>query len=174
MCANEIDCPLQCGKGSRTSQPNDGRPLYPMPEPHVCDEATTHVRTHIAGACADCKEIYIPHGSSGCPHTVQNCAATCFHGSAQIALIQLIRAFLAIHSTLQIKMTIVDIAIQEDLPKAIALVTRSMKALLLRESNRRVRCSDTEYPRMVHWSPTDSCEKLVFPFGGGVLSSALS
>jgi hypothetical protein len=75
--------------------------------------------------------------------TVQNRLTTCFHGAAQIALIRLIRAFLAIRSTFQIKMTIINIAIQEDLPNAFALVTRGMKALLLGKPNRRVRCSDT-------------------------------
>ncbi len=37
----------------------------------------------------------------------------------------------------------IDIAIQENLPNALTLVTRCMKALLLGEPNRRVRCSDT-------------------------------
>jgi hypothetical protein len=55
----------------------------------------------------------------------------------------------------------IDIAIQEDLPNAIAVVTRSMKALLLGEPNRWVRCSDAEDPRMVHWSTTNSCEASV-------------
>jgi hypothetical protein len=38
-----------------------------------------------------------------------------------------------------------------------------MKAVLLGEPNRRVRCSDTEDPRTVHWSPTNSREVSVLP-----------
>ncbi len=58
-------------------------------------------------------------------------------------------------------MAMINIAIQEDLADALALVTRSMKALLLGEPNQWVRCSDAEEPRMVHWSPTNSCEASV-------------
>jgi hypothetical protein len=36
-----------------------------------------------------------------------------------------------------------------------------MKALLLGEPNQGVRCSDTENSRMVHWSPSNSCEASV-------------
>src|SRR5216683_7461297 len=133
-----MDCLLQCRKGTRTSKPKDGCPLYPVTEPHMCDETTAHVRTHVASACADCKEIDILNGGSGCLHTVQNRLTTCFHGAAQIALVQLIRGFLASRSTFQIKMTIINIAIQENLPNALALVARRMKALLLRELNRWV------------------------------------
>jgi len=43
----------------------------------------------------------------------------------------LIGAFLAIQSAFQIKMAVIDVAIQEDLPNALALVARRMKALLL-------------------------------------------
>jgi hypothetical protein len=57
----------------------------------------------------------------------------------------------------------INVAIQEDLPNALALVARSMKALLLRQPNQWVRCSDTEDPRMVHWSPANSCEASVSP-----------
>jgi hypothetical protein len=58
----------------------------------------------------------------------------------------------------------INIAIQEDLPNALALVTRGMNAFLLGEPNQWVRCSDTEDPRMVHWSPAVSCEASVsFP-----------
>jgi hypothetical protein len=112
---------------------------------------------------ADCKKVDILHGSFGCLHTLQNRAAARSHGAAQIALIQLIRAFLAIQRAFQIKMAMINIAIQEDLPNALALVTRSMKALLLGEPNRWIRCTDTEDTRMVHWSPTNSCEASVFP-----------
>jgi hypothetical protein len=55
--------------------------------------STTYIRTHVAGAAADCKKIDILHSSSGRRQTVQNRAATCFNGAAQIALIQLIGAF---------------------------------------------------------------------------------
>jgi hypothetical protein len=47
-------------------------------------------------------------------------------------------------------MAMLNITIQEDLPKALALVTRCMKALLLGEPDRRVCRSDAENPRMVH------------------------
>jgi hypothetical protein len=117
----------------------------------------------LAGARADCEEIDILHGRSGCLHTVQNRAATCFHGAAQIALIQLIRAFSAIEGAFQIKMAMTNIAIQEDLADALALLARRMKALLLGEPNQRIRRSDTEDPRMVHWSPANSCEASVSP-----------
>ena len=152
ICANEIDRPLQRRKGTRTSKANDGRSLQAVAEAHMRDETTAHIRTHVTSARADCKEIDILHGGSGCLHTVQNRAATCFHGAAQIALIQLIRAFLAIQGAFQIKMAMINIAIQEDLPNALALVTRRMKALLLGEPNRWVSCSDTEDPRIIHWS----------------------
>ena len=56
-------------------------------------------------------EIDILHSSSGRLHTVQNRAATGFRGAAQIALIQLIRAFPAIQSAFLIKMAMIDIAI---------------------------------------------------------------
>jgi len=55
----------------------------------------------------------------------------------------LIGTFLAIQRAFQIKMAEIDIAIQEDLPNALALVTRRLKALLLGEPNRWVRYSDT-------------------------------
>src|SRR5271169_3749581 len=99
----------------------------------------------------------------GCLQTVQNRAATCSHGAAQRALIQLIRAFPATQSAFQIKMAMINTAIQEDVADAFALVARSMKALLLGQPNQWVRCSDTEDPRMVHWSPTNSCEASVSP-----------
>jgi hypothetical protein len=40
-------------------------------------------------------------------------------------------------------MAILDIAVQEDFPNALTLVTGSMKALLLGEPDWRVRSSDT-------------------------------
>ena len=43
-------------------------------------------------------------------------------------------------------------------PERARLVARRMNALLLREPGRRVRGSDTEDPRMVHWSATNSWE----------------
>jgi hypothetical protein len=46
----------------------------------------------------------------------------------------------------------------------LALVTRSMKALLLGEPNLWVRCSDTEDARMVHWSPTNSLRGISLSF----------
>jgi hypothetical protein len=135
--------------------------LYRLTEPHMCDETTTHIRTHVASACADCKEIDILHGSAGCLHTVHNSLTTCFHRAAQITLIQLIRTLLAIQHAFHIKMAVIDIAIQEDLPNALALVARGMKGLLLGEPNQRVRRSATENPGMVHWSPANSCEAAV-------------
>jgi hypothetical protein len=109
----------------------------------MCDETTAHIGTYVASAGADCKEIDILHGSGGRLQTVQNRLTTCFHGAAQIALIQLIRAFLAIRSTFQIKMTIVNVAIQKNLPNALTLIARSVKGLLLGKPSRRVRCADT-------------------------------
>jgi hypothetical protein len=82
---------------------------------------TAYIRTDVAGVRADCKEIDSLHGISGCVHSVENRAATCFHGAAQIALIQLIGTFPAIQSDLQIEMAIINIAIQEDIPNALAL-----------------------------------------------------
>jgi hypothetical protein len=60
-------------------------------------------------------------------------------------------------------MAVIDVAIQEDLPNAFALITRHMKALRLGEPERRVRGSDTEDPRMAHWSATNSREVSVLP-----------
>jgi len=76
--------------------------------------------------------------------------ATGFHSAAQIALIQLIRALLAIQRAFKIKMAIINVAIQEDLPNALALITSRMKGLLLGKPDRRVCRPDTENPRMAH------------------------
>jgi hypothetical protein len=46
------------------------------------------------------------------------------------------------------KVAMINIAIQEDLPNALALLTRSMKAFLSGEPDQGIRCSDTEDPRM--------------------------
>jgi hypothetical protein len=46
-------------------------------------------------------------------------------------------------------MAMINIAIQEHLADALAVLARSMKALLLGQPNQWVRCSDTENPRMV-------------------------
>jgi hypothetical protein len=73
------------------------------------------------------------------------------------------RAIPAKSRAFQTKMAMINIAIQEDLPNALAWVTRSMKTLLLGEPNQWVRHSDTEDPRMVHCSPTNSCEVSVSP-----------
>src|ERR1700738_1517228 len=140
----------------------------------MCDETTAHILTYVASAGADCKEIDILHGSCGCLQTVQNRLTTSFHGAVQIALIQLIRAFLAIRSTFQIKMTIINIAIQKNLPNALTLIAGSMKSLLLGKPSRRVRCSDTEDSRRVHCSPANSCESSVLPPGSAASSSAAS
>ena len=73
-------------------------PLRVVTESHVRDEATTYIRTHIAGAGADYKEIDILHSSSGCLHAVVNRSSTYLRGAAQIRLIQLIRTFSAIQT----------------------------------------------------------------------------
>ena len=65
ICANEINRSLHCRKGTRTSKADDRRSLQVVTEAHVRDEATAYIRTHISGACADCKEIDILNGSSG-------------------------------------------------------------------------------------------------------------
>ena len=75
-----------------------------------------------------------------------------------------VKSALEAQRAFQIKMAVIDIAIQKYLPNALALVTRRKKALLLSEPNRWVRRSDTEDPRMVHRSPTASYEQLVLPF----------
>ena len=62
---------------------------------------------------------------------------------------------------ISVRMAMINIAIQEDLADALALVARSVKALLLDQPNQWVRRSDTEDPKTVHWSPTNSCEVLV-------------
>ena len=156
ICTNEINRSLHRRKGPRTPEADYRRSLHVVNEAHMRDESTTNIRAHVPGAGADCKKIDILHGSSGCLQTVQNRAATHFHGAVQIALIQLIRAFRAIQSAFQIKMAVIDIAIEEDLADALALVTRSIKALLLRQPDQWARCSDTEDLRMVHWSPANS------------------
>jgi hypothetical protein len=51
-----------------------------------------------------------------------NRSATCLHGAVQIPLIQLIRTFSAIQSAFQTKMAMINIAIQEDLADALAVV----------------------------------------------------
>ena len=74
-----------------------------------------------------------------------------------------VKSALEAQRAFQIKMAVIDIAIQKYLPNALALVTRRKKALLLSEPNRWVRCSDAEDLRMVHWSTTGSCEPSVLP-----------
>jgi hypothetical protein len=61
-------------------------------------------------------------------------------------------------------MAIFNIAIQENLPNALALVARRMEALLLGKPHRRVSDSNTEDPAMVHWLPPNSGEPLVSLF----------
>jgi len=61
-----------------------------------------------------------------------------------IAPIELIGARAAVQWTFQIEMAVVDVAVQKDLPNTLSLVTRGMKALLLAEPMRRIRCSDAE------------------------------
>ena len=65
ICVDEIDCPLQGGKRACAPKPDDERPLHPVIEPHMCNETTTHVRTHVASTRADCQEVHILHGGSG-------------------------------------------------------------------------------------------------------------
>jgi hypothetical protein len=48
---------------------------------------------------------------------------------------------------ISIRMAMIKIATQEDLADPLALVTRSMKALLFGEPNQRVSCSDTKDSR---------------------------
>jgi hypothetical protein len=81
-----------------------------------------------------------------------------FIALGSIAPIELIGARAAVLWTFQIEMAVVDVAVQKDLPNTLSLVTRGMKALLLAEPMRRIRCSDAEYARMAHWSLTKSCE----------------
>ena len=64
----------------------------------------------------------------------------------------------AIQKTFQIKMAMINIAIQEDLPNVLALVTGSVEAFFLCKPNPWVRCSDTDDPRMVHCSLSNSRE----------------
>jgi hypothetical protein len=148
ICTNEVGRPLHHGKGTRTSKADDRCSLQVVNEAYGRDGPTAYIRTHGAGAGADGKEINILHG--GCLQTAQNRAATGFHGAAQIALIQWLRAFPAIQSAFQTKKAMINIASQEDLPNAPAMATRGMKAFLLGEPNPRVRCSDAEDARMVH------------------------
>ena len=66
------------------------------------------------------------------------------HCSPQIALIELIRAFVPIEATFKIEMAKIDVTVQKNLPDALALISRNTKALLLRKSQRRVRRSDSD------------------------------
>ena len=68
-----------------------------------------------------------------------------------------------IQSAFQMKVAMINIAVQEDLANALALVACNMKALRLGEPNHWVHCSDTEDPRLIQWSPADSCEASVSP-----------
>src|SRR5579872_213737 len=163
ICADEIDCALQGGKSARTSQSRDGRSLYAVTESHVRNQAAAYIRTDVACAAANCQKVQFLHRGSSRINAIQNRSATGFHSSAQIALIQLVRTLLAIQRAFQIKMPIVDIAIQKYLPNALALVTRRMKGLLLGEPDQRVRCSETDNARMVHCSPTNSWTISVLP-----------
>ena len=66
------------------------------------------------------------------------------NSTAQVALIEFVRAFVPIEVALKIEMAKVDVTVQKDLPNALALISGNIKALLLGEPERRVRRSDTD------------------------------
>jgi hypothetical protein len=70
-------------------------------------------------------------------------------GTTQVALIELIGAFVPIEVAFKIEMAKVDVAVQKDLPDAFALISRGTKALLLRKPELRVCRSDSDDGWMV-------------------------
>jgi hypothetical protein len=119
-------------------------------------------RPNVTRAGAHRQEIHILHGRAGGLQTIQNRAATSFHRAGKITLVLLIGCLLEVWSTSEVKMTALNVAVQENLPNAFAFVTRSVEALLLREPNRRVRRSNSKDSWGVHWGRTVSCGELVW------------
>lgn len=139
--------------------------LHIPPEAHVGDETASDIRTYVACARTNRKKIHILHSSSGCLHTIHDRAATCSDGTRQITLIHLIRALLAMWRASEEKVTVFNVAVQEDLPNAFALVASSVEALLLREPDRRIGRSNSENPRIVHGFLLTSAEPRVDTLG---------
>ena len=73
------------------------------------------------------------------------------HCTAQIALIELIGAFVPIEAAFKIEVAKVDVTVQKDLPDAFALISRNTKSFLLRKPERRGRRSDSDDGWMVQF-----------------------
>ena len=73
------------------------------------------------------------------------------HCTTQIALIELIGAFVPIEAAFKIEMAKVDVGVQKDLPDAFAPISRNTKALLLCKPDRRFGRSDSNNGWMVRF-----------------------
>ena len=73
------------------------------------------------------------------------------HSTTQVSLIEFIGAFVPIQAAFKIEMAKVDVTVQKDLPDAFALISGNTKALLLCQSERRVRRSDSDDKWMVQF-----------------------
>jgi hypothetical protein len=85
---------------------------------------------HLPG-WANCQQIYILHGSSRGFRQfsmARQPVLTCFHCPGQIAPIRLTGSLVSLQRVFQVEMAEVNVAIQEDRPNALALVTCGMKA----------------------------------------------
>jgi hypothetical protein len=134
---------LKSGNGTSAPQSDDGSSLNIVVETHVCNETAAHVRTDVASACTNGKEIYVLSRGVAGVQTIQNRSTAGMHCTTQVALIEFVGAFVPIEATFKIEMAEVDIAVQKNLADALAFIAGGPKALLLREPQRRVCCSDS-------------------------------
>jgi hypothetical protein len=134
---------LKSGNRASAPQSDDGSSLNVAVETQVCNETTAQVRTDVASACANGKEIYILNRRIAGLQTIQNRSTAGMHRATQVPLIEFIGAFVPIELALEVEMAKVDIAVQKNLADALAFIARRAKALLLREAQRGVCCSDS-------------------------------
>lgn len=142
--ANEITDALECRDGAGTAESNNGGSLDAVFETHVCNEATAHVGADIASAGANGEKIDVFRGQAARVQAVRNRPTADMNRTTQVALIELIGAFVPIEVAFKIEMAKVDVAVQKDLPYAIALISRGTKAFLLRKPERRVCRSNSD------------------------------
>jgi len=116
----------------------------------VRNETTAKVRTDIAGARTHHEEIDVARRQSAQFQTIHDCAATRLHGTAQITLVQLIRALPTTEVSFQTEVPEINVAIEEHLSNAFGLVSRGMKALFLRQPERWICRTNCNNSRIAH------------------------
>jgi hypothetical protein len=111
---------LKCGKRTSAPESDEGSSLNVAVETHVCDKTTTHVRANVAGASTNSKEIYGLSGGVDGLQTIQNRSTAGMHCTTQVALIEFVGAFVPIQAPFEIEVAEVDIAVQKNVPDALA------------------------------------------------------